>query len=76
MTLGKKIILSKMALVLVPVVLITSVAVWQSRSGFRRAIDAARESMKTNGEDAQQALADTGLTDLAHQAEIICHRAG
>ena len=71
MTLGKKIILSKTALVLVPVVLITSVAVWQSRSGFARALDAARESMKTNGEEAKQALTETGLTDLSHQAEII-----
>ncbi len=71
MTLGKKILSSKLALVIVPAAAIVAVAIWQSRVGFARALEEVRSAFASNGEFAKSALVETGLSDLTHQAQIV-----
>jgi len=71
MTLGKKILGSKLALVIIPAAVIITVAIWQSRAGFARALEETRSAFASNGEFAKSAIVETGLSDLAHQAQIV-----
>ncbi len=69
MTLGKRIVLSKTVLVIVPVAALTVVAVWQSAKGFRRAVDQARGAFEATAESSRTALRESGLMDLEPQAK-------
>ena len=71
MTLGKKIVTSKLILVIVPVALLTGIAVWQARIGFGRAVDSARTAFEANSKQGAVALEESGLTDLTHQAQAV-----
>lgn len=69
MTLGKKVVLSKVLLVVVPIVVLTVIAVWQSARGFERAAEQTRAAFEANTESSKEALFEAGLVDLEHQAQ-------
>ncbi|HPM23059.1 MAG TPA: methyl-accepting chemotaxis protein [Phycisphaerae bacterium] len=68
MTLGKKIVTSKLTLVAVPIALLTFIAVYQSTRGFDRAQEQARTAFQSATDAVKQSLEAGSVADLEHQA--------
>ena len=71
MSLGKKIVFSKLVLVAVPIALLTCIAIYQSARGFDRALAQTRTAFESNNDASKQALQAGGMTDLEHQATAV-----
>ncbi len=71
MTLGKKILFAMVGLALVPVVLITTIAVWKADAGFDSALTQTQEAFNGNTELGKTSLLEAGIKDLEHQAHAV-----
>ena len=71
MTLGKKIVTSKIALVLVPAAVITGIAVWQTRDGFARALEQTRTAFDGSTQASREEVLSAHLFEsIADVQEI------
>jgi methyl-accepting chemotaxis protein len=71
MTLGKKLLVSQVGLVLIPAAAITLIGLWQADRGFRTVHAQADAAFQETTQISHQALEEGAKADLAHQAEIV-----
>ena len=69
MTLGKKILSSQVVLVVLPVALVTAVAVWQADRGFQAVTARASDGFAANRDVAKSALDETVASALTNQTQ-------
>ncbi len=71
MTLKTKLLTSKLVLVIVPAVLLPTIALWQATQGFDLAAGKTESGFTNVVEHGRHALVEAGLTDLEHTAKAV-----
>ncbi|MBN1343433.1 MAG: methyl-accepting chemotaxis protein [Phycisphaerae bacterium] len=71
MKLKTKLLLSKVAIALVPAVLVPTIVLWQANKGFEKAAEESKLGFQANSDSAQQALIEAAKADLTHMAKDV-----